>query len=421
MKRAISALLAAALLLLLLPAVSAASEEALQAADRLNALGLFSGTGTNADGSAVYELDRSLTRQEAVTLLVKLAGGAEEAAKGGWDTPFTDVDNWAKNWVGYAYHTGLTAGLSPSVFGANDAVTAAQFLTFLLKLLGYSATEDFRWDAAWLLSDAVGLTCGEYGPDTPFTRGDAAILSARALDLPGKDGPRTLLEQLTDMATPAAMTRQSFSYDSVPLNYWLYAPENAGAGLPLIVYLHGGSGRGADLDLLTCVEGFPQYLMDGRLGAVPAYVVMPQLDSAYTGWEQALPALLALLEQLTEQLGLDPDRISLTGHSMGGTGTWALAAACPDVFSCVAPLSGSVLVRQNTLAALSTLPVWTFVGSADTVVDPARTQTFVRALAARSQQVQLTVLDGAGHRDVPALAYLEYGLVDWLIGHNRDE
>ena len=48
-----------------MPAAFAASDEAMQAADSLNDLGLFNGTGTNADGTPIYELDRAATRSWA--------------------------------------------------------------------------------------------------------------------------------------------------------------------------------------------------------------------------------------------------------------------------------------------------------------------------------------------------------------------
>ena len=183
MKRILSVLMAMMLALMLLPlnCPAANADEALAAAQALNAFGLFSGTGTDAQGNPIYELERQPTRQEAITMLVKLVGGAEESSKGGWQTPFTDVDDWAKNWVGYAYAKGLTAGTSATTFGANDKTTAAQFLTFVLKALGYDATSDFRWDNAWPLAEQVGISKGEYSAQTTFTRGDMAIISYRAL------------------------------------------------------------------------------------------------------------------------------------------------------------------------------------------------------------------------------------------------
>lgn len=196
MKRILSALMVVFLLLMLAPVGYAAADEALTAAQELNALGLFSGTGTDEQGNPLYELERQPTRQESITMLVKLLGGTEEALKGGWNTPFIDVDNWAKDWVGYAYNKGLTAGISATTFGANDKTTTAQFLTFVLKALGYDANSDFSWDNAWPLAEQVGLSNGEYNAQTIFARGDMALISYRALSAKPKGSDKTLSEVL---------------------------------------------------------------------------------------------------------------------------------------------------------------------------------------------------------------------------------
>ena len=109
MKRRLTCLALVVLLLtgMALP-VQAASEKALHSADYLNSLGLFNGVGTGADGKPNYDLDRAPTRQEAVTMLVRLLGKEDEAVNGTWDMPFTDVDDWAAPYVGYAYAEGLT-------------------------------------------------------------------------------------------------------------------------------------------------------------------------------------------------------------------------------------------------------------------------------------------------------------------------
>ena len=61
-------------------------------ADALYELGLFLGTGKNADGSPNFSLNRVPTRAEAVTMLVRLLGKEEEALAGDWETPFSDVN-----------------------------------------------------------------------------------------------------------------------------------------------------------------------------------------------------------------------------------------------------------------------------------------------------------------------------------------
>lgn len=105
------------------------------------------------------------------------------------------------------------------------------------------------------------------------------------------------------------------------LKYWLYTPSDPTEDMPLIVYLHGGSGKGDDLELITAADGFPQYLRDGKLGDVRAYVVIPQLPSSQKGWANAAAAVRSLIQATVSEFDIDKENISLTGHSMGGTGT----------------------------------------------------------------------------------------------------
>lgn len=200
MKKLIAILLAVCLVFALASVAFAADEKETGAADALNALGLFQGVGKDAEGKPIYDLDRAPNRMEAVTMLVRLLGKEEEANAGTWEIPFTDVKDWAKPYVGYAYANGLTKGYSEKTFGGTDPVTAAQYLTFVLRAMGYSEADgDFRWDAAWELTDKLGITHGEYDASTAsFDRGDVAKISWSALAAYVKGEGRFLGEKLLD-------------------------------------------------------------------------------------------------------------------------------------------------------------------------------------------------------------------------------
>lgn len=207
------------------------------------------------------------------------------------------------------------------------------------------------------------------------------------------------------------------------LNYLLYTPENVAENMPLIVYLHGGSGKGDDLDLITSVEGFPKYVQDKRISDIPAYIIFPQVPSTKRGWAEIKVSVKELIEYVCAVYSIDETRISLTGHSMGGTGTWNMALSYPDIFSCIAPMSGSITNTADKIDTLSKMPIWAFVGSADTIVPPDSSINFIAALKAKNKQAKITVFDEATHFDVPELAYLDNKLnvVNWLIDNVREK
>ena len=67
-KKFLTLLLVLAMICCLLPAAYAADNTAETAATTLYSLGLFSGTGTNSDGTPKFDLNRTLNRAEAVTM-----------------------------------------------------------------------------------------------------------------------------------------------------------------------------------------------------------------------------------------------------------------------------------------------------------------------------------------------------------------
>ena len=163
-------------------------------ADALNSLGLFLGTDKG------YELDKSLTRAEGVTLIVRMYGKVNEATANAdkYILPFTDLVGWEKGYVGYSYANNITKGISATEFAPTAELTDFMFLTFTLRALGYTdlgENAQFVWNNPYELAKTVGLI-DEAAADAAFNRGDAVSIFWNALEaeLVGKDV--TLAESL---------------------------------------------------------------------------------------------------------------------------------------------------------------------------------------------------------------------------------
>lgn len=201
-KRVLSLLLSLVAVFSLTVGISAlaASESQTGHADALYQLGLFRGTGTTADGTPVFDLEKVPTRNQAVIMLVRLLGKEEEALAGTWDLPFTDVakGSTAYPYIGYAYANGLTNGTSATTYSGTKPVRANQYITFVLRALGYVSGKDFQVATAWELSDQLGITAGEYNAANAasFIRGDVAAISAKALSAVQNGSTKTLAEKL---------------------------------------------------------------------------------------------------------------------------------------------------------------------------------------------------------------------------------
>jgi len=192
MKRKLTILLL--VLVMLMSTVSAATVGQINTADAMNDLGLFLGTDLG------YELDNQLTRAQGVTMLVRMIGKETEAKDTKYGDPFTDVLEWAKGYVGYAWKNKITNGISNTEFGPNMTMTDYMFLTLTLRALGYddgAAKPDFVWNDPYTLAKKVGLI-DRTTPDSYFTRAEAIEIFWRALNAKLKDSKDTLADTLIE-------------------------------------------------------------------------------------------------------------------------------------------------------------------------------------------------------------------------------
>ncbi len=118
-------------------------------AQALSALGLFKG------GTTGFELTRVATRAEALVMFLRILGLENEAQMTTAGNPFEDVPAWAACYAAYAYDQGLVQGRGTGIYDADTQVTVQDYLTFLLRSLGYREGTDFQWATA--LDDAVKL------------------------------------------------------------------------------------------------------------------------------------------------------------------------------------------------------------------------------------------------------------------------
>jgi S1-C subfamily serine protease len=196
-KRLISLIMVVVLVVSIAPAALAYSSAELSAANALYTMELFQGTGTDNNGAPIYSLDDGATREQALVMLIRLLGKEDEALSKDWEHPFTDVSNWAKKYIGYAYATGLTTGQTATTFGGgNTPVSARDYITFVLRALGYTSGTDFSWNTAYSMSDSLGFTSGEYNASSVIDRGNMAEISYNALGVKIKNTSTTLLASL---------------------------------------------------------------------------------------------------------------------------------------------------------------------------------------------------------------------------------
>lgn len=202
----------------------------------------------------------------------------------------------------------------------------------------------------------------------------------------------------------------------VKLRYLLYLPPEYGrekVQWPLILYLHGGMGRGNDFEKMSWYP-LPRMLREPGLD-LPFIVLMPQCPED-DNWGDP-EGLFALLNDICSSCAVDSDRIYLVGYSMGATGALRLAFAHPERFAAVASMSG--FVDWSWAPRLKQIPVWIFHGAKDNRVPPRESEEMVKALKAEGAEVRFSLDPERAHSPPSDEEHLK--LFEWFLSHRRGD
>jgi predicted peptidase len=212
--------------------------------------------------------------------------------------------------------------------------------------------------------------------------------------------------------TPGKQVEQSLKVGDRQIPYLLYLPDDykPGTKVPLMLFLHG---RGESQGPLSVVAkwGPPARVEHGY--KYPFILASPQCPTDES-WPQAgqQKLLIALLDHLEKTLAVDPDKIYLTGLSMGGFGSWRLAADHPERFAAVAPVCGAGNPADGE--KLKSLPIWAFHGTEDKAVPFTRSVEMVEAIKqSGGTKVWFTSLEHISHNSWEA-AYATPELYEWF-------
>lgn len=198
----------------------------------------------------------------------------------------------------------------------------------------------------------------------------------------------------------------------VQMNYLLYLPKDyeTQQSWPLVLFLHGAGERGDDIEKVK-KHGPPKLIAQGK--EFPFIVVSPQCPEEL--WWEPLE-LTALLDAIADSYNVDPDRVYVTGLSMGGFGTWRLAAFAPERLAAIAPICGGG--ETHWAKRIAGLPIWAFHGDKDRAVPVERSQLMVEAIRKEGGDPKLTVYPGVEH-DSWTETYENPDFYRWLLEQKR--
>ena len=222
----------------------------------------------------------------------------------------------------------------------------------------------------------------------------------------------------SDLAQPGEQQSQTFEKTitkTLGCRYLLFLPEGYGQQQkrwPLMLFLHGAGERGDDFEKVK-THGPPKIVQTRK--DFPFIVVSPQCPEG-DWWTKKTEVLINLLDEIITRYDVDTERVYLTGLSMGGYGSWALASEYPDRFAAVVPICGGG--NRTMSLMLKDVPIWAFHGAKDSVVPVEESKEIVDAINARGGNAKLTIYPDANH-DSWTETYNNQELYDWLLEHRR--
>lgn len=230
-------------------------------------------------------------------------------------------------------------------------------------------------------------------------------------------------------------------------DYQVYVPRehDAGQKWPVIVSLHGGGRQGSD-GLRPTEVGWAARIRADRT-RYPVIVVFPQAAVGSSWIDREMADLVdAQLEKTIAEFNGDPDRVYLTGFSMGGSGVYRMAYRWPERFAALAVFAGPVEAgiggpphvreqhadrdrRANAYTAapdpfaalagrIRIIPIQIFHGDADDTVPVQQSRQIAAALKQSGANVQYTEYRGVDHGGAPERAINE-PLLLWLLSQRR--
>ncbi len=308
MKKTLTVFLATLLVFSMI--LSASAGGAQERASALHYLGLFKGISTT---EVDFALEHDLTREQGVILVIRLLGKESAALEGKSVCPFTDVSAWASPYVGWAYENGITNGTGEDTFGYAQPLTDYMFLTFILRMLGYTDSGDsakFIWDDPYSLAASCDLSDGR--PSSRFLRSDAVDVCFRALSA-GLVSGGTLAERLIEQGI---FTRQSYdtalkiAAGTEPYDPEAEAGEDTDAVVAALIAELYAKASALESQYTTALETLFNQASDEYTTLCDTYDEDTAYDivvSKYTPQGQALEAqcdasVQALLEEYTQKL-----------------------------------------------------------------------------------------------------------------------
>jgi len=195
----------------------------------------------------------------------------------------------------------------------------------------------------------------------------------------------------------------------IPMNY------DPSKKYPMIVFLHGVGEGGSDARKNLTVGLAP--FVAKQKDYFPFICLFPQSTGDWNENSAAADDAMAAIDVTCKEYSVDTDRISLTGLSTGGYGTWAIGAKFKDKFAALVPM-GSSKSDFKDAGKLIDMPIRSFHNSGDPFAGSWNDREMVAKIKELGGTAEYTEYSAGGH-DCWETAYSDGGLFAWLEEQHR--
>lgn len=131
------------------------------------------------------------------------------------------------------------------------------------------------------------------------------------------------------------------------------------------------------------------------------------------GWDnpKAESALLELVNTIKQNYNIDHKKILVTGFSLGGIGTWYMAARHPEIFSAAIPISAEI---KPEIGKTIRIPVYAIHSSGDEIFPVKEVEESMQKLKARGMPVQLKIITGLSHYRTDSFVAPLHDAIPWI-------
>lgn len=220
--------------------------------------------------------------------------------------------------------------------------------------------------------------------------------------------------------------KETFEFEKETLSYRILKPLNYNSNkqYPVHLFLHGAGERGND-NVSQLVHGGKLFLKKENREQYNSWVIFPQAPkNDWWGYKdpykfdynvkesKAMSLVVKLMDDFTQRKDVNPNKVFVSGLSMGGMGTFVILNLRPEMFAAATPICGDgdpSLVSNYS----KKVPVWIFHGSDDTVVSPKKSLKMAKAIIENGGSPKITFYENVGH-DSWNNAFAEKEFINWI-------